>query len=221
MTRQEFEKEKEKLSKMTFKEKIVYIFSYYSTQIIILCVAAFLLFEAGGILYRYSQEDLLYCLFVDELHVTRQEAERLEADFRGYAGISGKKQVTTFDISLDFTDPDYAEASIIKLTGLQATGTIDVIVTTQNLLDRLQAENLYMDLSQALPEELLTQLSDRLYYAKNHDGQTVPMGISLKDSYLGKIMTLEEDSYLTVASMDNDPETVLNYIRYCFGLKLE
>lgn len=201
---------------MTLSEKLSYIFSYYSTQIIILCVVIFLLFQAGGALYRYTQDVLLYCLFADEININREEAEFLNADFREYAGISGKKQVTTFDISLDFSNDSYAEASRIRLSGLYETGTVDVIVTTQNMLNQLQEQNLFMDLSDALPEELLDTLSDRLYYARNFDGETIPMGISLEGSYLGQIMSLEENSYLTIINMDNFPNTVLDFVHYCF-----
>ncbi len=215
MTRQELKAEKEKLSRMTWGGKLEYIWSYYSTQILIGCLVLFLLFQGAGILYRNSQEDVLYCLFMDELDVTHQEAVNLEKDFRDYAGIKSKKQVTTFDISLDFTESSFAEASFIKLSGLQSTGTIDVIVTTKSLISRMREDNLYLDLSAVLPEDLFTRLSDRLY--ETEDG--IPLGISLKGSYLEEIMSLEEDSCLAVASMDNDPDTVLQYIRYCFGME--
>ena len=219
MNRQEFEKEREKLSHMTLSEKLSYIFTYYSTQIIILCVAVFLLFQAGGALYRYTQDVLLYCLFADEVSINRAEAELLNSDFREYAGISGKKQVTTFDISLDFSNDTYAEASLIRLSGLYETGTVDVIITTQDMLNQLQDQNLFMDLSDALPGELLKTLSSRLYYTRDIDGETVPMGISLEGSYLDRIMSLEENSYLTIVNMDNFPDTVLKFVCYCFEIK--
>lgn len=218
MTRQELEIERQKLSKMTSREKISYISSYYHTQIIIACVVLFLICQAFGILYRFTQEDLLYCMFVNERDMTGTQTDRLTADFRSYAGITGKKQVTTFDISLDLDDDSYAQASLIKLTSLHATGTMDTIVAPTDLIDQFNGQDFCLDLTDVLPGALSDALSDRMYYMTDDKGRQIPVAIRLEDSYLSQIVPLEKGSCLAVTTMENSPETVLAFIRYCFGM---
>lgn len=216
MTKQQFKEEKEKLSKMSLKEKAGYIFSYYSTQLIIAFVAIFLLIQVVLVLYRFSKDDMLYCLFVNEMKATSSQATALEEDFRSYAGMTRSKQATVFDISIDLEDDSYADASLIKLTSLHSTGTIDVLITTQEIVERYKDQNFYLDLSKVLPQEVFERLSDQIYYAQNAQGDSIPVAIRLDDSYLSQMVDLESDSYLTITSMEHFPDTVLDFVTYCF-----
>lgn len=215
MTRQELQKEREKLSQMNGKEKLGYLFSYYSTQMIIAGVVLFLLIQAGLTLYRLSQEDLLYCLLVNETQVSDRELENLEQSFRSYAGITSSRQTTTFDVAINLDDPSYSDASIIKLTSLHSTDTMDTMITTTEVLERYRDQELYLDLSLILPEELLSDLESRLYYAEDAQGNSIPIGITLENSHLAGMLTLQENSCLAVTSQSHSPETVVAFVLYC------
>lgn len=215
MTKEELQKEQKKLSKMNGKEKISYVFTYYSTQILIAAVILFLLVQAGLALYRMSRENVLYCLLVNQTQAGDRELAALEQDFRSYAGITSQKQTVTFDMAVSLDDPSYADASVIKLTSLHSTDTMDTMITTAEILERYRDQELYLDLSLLLPDELFAALEGRLYYAPDARGNSIPIGIALKDSYLAGQLTLVEDSFLAVTSTNHSPETVVAFIRYC------
>lgn len=215
MTKEELQKEQEKLSKMNGREKISYVFTYYSTQLMITAVVLFLLVQAGLALYRLSQENMLYCLLVNQTQAGDRELAALEQDFRTYAGLTSRKQTVTFDMAVSLDDPSYADASVIKLTSLHSTDTMDTMITTAKILERYRDQELFLDLSLILPDELFAALEGRLYYVPDARGNSVPIGIALKDSYLAEQLTLLEDSFLAVTSRSHSPETVVTFIRYC------
>lgn len=215
MTKEELQKEQEKLSKMNGREKISYVFTYYSTQLMITAVVLFLLVQAGLALYRLSQENMLYCLLVNQTQAGDRELAALEQDFRTYSGLTSRKQTVTFDMAVSLDDPSYADASVIKLTSLHSTDTMDTMITTAKILERYRDQELFLDLSLILPDELFAALEGRLYYVPDARGNSVPIGIALKDSYLAEQLTLLEDSFLAVTSRSHSPETVVTFIRYC------
>ena len=214
MTRKEFNQELDKLKKMNGKDRLWYIWAYYKIPILIFAAALFLLFQAAGAVRRSGQESMLYCVFLELPSVSEREAEALRKDFYEAMAFSGR-QTVTLDASLSLTDPACRDASAIILQSLIATDTADVVITTRELLDEYCAQDVFLNLQDVLPEELLGLLSEELVCAATASGQSIPAGIRLENSLLPSY-GLDEDAVLAVCSLENHPEVIADFLAFMF-----
>ena len=216
MTRKEYRDELKKLKKMNQKDKCWYIWEYYKIPVLIFAVVLFLLFQAGGALYRSGEDCMLYCVFLELPSATEQKTKQLQDDFYETMNFSDRETVT-FDTSLSLSDPAYRDASVIILQSLLGTGTADVVVTTPELLNDYCGQDAFLNLSKVLPAELFTDFSSDLIYAENSSGQSIPAGIRLKESILPSVYGVDEDAVLAVCTLENHPEVIIDFLYFIFS----
>ncbi len=63
-----------------------------------------------------------------------------------------------------------------------------------------------------LSKEQLSWLEEELYYHKNAEGQSVPVEIYLRNSILPSGYGLDEDSNLSVYTLENHPEVIRDFV---------
>ena len=216
MTREEFRQEKEKMKKMSGKDRVWYLWNYYRVPILIGLVVLFLLCEAAGAFWRSRQDCMLYCVFLDQTLTQEEAASRLKEDFYTHEDFSGR-QILTFDFSIHMTeDQAYGDASVIVFQSLLATQTVDIVILRQDTLEQFRDQNIFLDLEEVLPEELLNRLGGSICYAANSSGNSVPMGLYLKDSLLPSAYSLDPDSILCVCTLDNHPDVIADFVEFGF-----
>lgn len=213
MTRKEFREEKEKLKEMTPGDRCWYIWNYYKVPILIGLAALFVLYEAGGAFWRSRQDCMLYCAFINQSSAGEAQLTRLKDDFYEHENFSGL-QIVNFDASINFTDDLYSDASFIVFQSLISTDTVDIVITKQSIIEQYRGQNVFLNLQEALPPQLLAQLETELYYDAGSSGTSFPIGIYLKNSILPSEYGLDEDSILGVCTLNNHPEVIQDFISF-------
>lgn len=216
MTRDEWKKEKEKIKAMNTKDKFWYLGAYYKVPILIALAALFLLYQAAGAFSRSRQDCMLYCAFINQSYAGETNLDRLKESFYDHEGFSGR-QILTFDASINLTDELYSSASSILFQSLIGTGTVDVVIAKAEIFNLYHDQNVYLNLNEVLSKEQLSRLEKELYYQENAKGQSVPIGIYLRNSNLPSVYGLDEDSILGVCTLENHPEVIQNFIHFIFS----
>lgn len=216
--------ELEKLKQMSMSDRIWYIWEYYKIPIFAAILVIFLLYELGACIYRNLQDTMLYCVTVNETNLVSADFSVIQKEFESRNGIDQTwKKDTVFDCSLSVDDSNediyeqyYNTASNIKLISLLATDTVDVLITVPQMFSYYAGQNVFLDLSSFLSEELYDKLKqeDRLLTASDSDGNSLCLGISLDDSYLSEVLEIEENSSLSVCTDENHPDITEDFIRY-------
>lgn len=219
--------ELKKLKDMPAGDRLWYIWEYYKIPLLGCVLTVFLLYEAIACIYRNMQDTMLYCVTINETHVSSADLAAVQKEFEARNGIDQTwRQDTEFDISLsmegsgeDTSDFFYSSASTIKFESLVATHTIDVLITVPDMLAVYTNENLFLDLEEILPSELYSDLEARglIIRQKDSDGNEISAGISLDASPLSEKLKLAQGSSLSVCTMENHPDMIFDFILYALG----
>lgn len=216
MTREEWKMEQEKLKDMNLKDKCWYLGAYYKVPILIMLAVVFLLYQAAGAFLRSRQDCMLYCAFINQSYTGETNLDDLKETFYSYENFSGR-QTLTFDASIDLTDGLYSNASSILFQSLIGTSTVDIVITKAEIMELYHDQNVYLDLNDVLSKEHLSRLEKELYYHKNAEGQSVPLGIYLRNSILPSGYGLDEDSILSVCTLENHPDVIIDFLTFIFS----
>lgn len=154
MTRKEkMELEKQKLAGMSLKGKISYIWEYYKLAIfgILILIVAII---SGVRIYENSKyETIVYMGLVNS--VNPENLESAEAELLKNTGSGDKYEQVSIDTSF-FMKESLAKSDpnvVMKYQTYVATGTLDVLVCTEEIWKDLTNQDVFMDLSQLIPEE--------------------------------------------------------------------
>ncbi len=208
--------ELEKLKNMSLKDKCWYIGAYYKVPILIALAVIFLLYQAAGAFLRSRQDCMLYCAFINQSYAGEIKLDDLRENFYEHEGFSGR-QILTFDASINLTDNLYRNASSILFQSLLGTDTVDVVITKEEIMELYHDQNIFLDLNDVLSKEQLSWLEEELYYHKNAEGQSVPVGIYLRNSILPSGYGPDEDSILSICTLESHPEVIRDFVNFVFN----
>lgn len=167
--------EKQKLSEMTFKEKVIYYNNYYrlATIVVIAIIAA-----AAYLIYSIvtpKPETVLYAAVLNSA-IDEQTASTLQTDFGEKLGIDPKTQEilidTSFYLGNDSNVSEYSMATEQKLATFFYAGQIDVIIAPESVFANYAHLGSFVKLSDELPTELCTALADSFYNSDTEDDKT-------------------------------------------------
>ena len=175
--------EAEKLSRMTFRKKIEYIFAYYKWAFVGILVLALFGWYVGDAVSTAQKEVVLEGFFTnDDYNVF--PADTVKKEYA--AGLALKKNQTlilddTLYISLEGDATEYTAASKGKVIAYMAARELDFVVTTRSVLDYYMDGGSVpmLDLNAVLPEDLLTKLSDCLIAGTDSDGSPAYVALDL------------------------------------------
>lgn len=170
--RREPQSEKEKLSAMTFSEKIEYFKQYYLKKtIVILIVAVFM----GCLLYTMlsPKPDRVLNVALVNYPLSTEKQTDLQTALEQYYQIDKEKQEIVIDTGFDLNNYDYASAE--KLTTYTFNGDIDIFIAPESWFLNYAFSNTLSPLTDLLPTDLYSELSDRLFTCKTRlDDEEVP-----------------------------------------------
>ncbi len=224
--------EKEKLSHMSFKEKIGYIWEYYKLHML---VGLFILFFLGAIgtgIYnstfdtrRYQQnfqvitEDFAHAMGYDG----KKDQIFVETMIGGFGDAAGPAADTDPTAALDpnnMSDPMGDYTTVMKMTALISARELDVVICDQEAFEYYgEKMGAFYDLSTLLPEDLAAQTKDRaVSLTLAETGQTVTAGIDITDTWFAEDVDLTmEPAYLCVVSNSQRTDAALDLIRYIYS----
>lgn len=172
--RDELQKEKKKLSRLSFGEKLQYIFDYYKFWILGVVVLVGLVWSVGStILHNKPTGFYAMLLNAGGTDLSGQADEAAGAAFAEAAGLDDTKQKILVDTSATFNPNDQSQFSMAqnaKIAALYQSHEIDVMVADPGVFTYYALNGSFVDLRDVLDDETLAgyEASGQVYYIDQH-----------------------------------------------------
>ena len=217
-------REKEKLDKLTTRQKIRYIWDYYWLWILgIVCF-----FSIGGyMIYRacFAVKDYwFFCVFANTME-DGGNGSGLWKDFVAYSGYDTSQKKVEMNASMYFdpsipggTNNSYYQGFV----ALVESGELDCVVMNTEGLQGVGSSGRLLDLTDESCQEIYAKYKDRLVYCEPYDEEyekdLVPVGIDISDSLLiTKYHLYEGDCALGISAYTSRPEGVETFLEFLFS----
>ncbi len=172
--RDELQKEKKKLSRLSFGEKLQYIFDYYKFWILGVVVLVGLVWSVGStILHNKPTGFYAMLLNAGGTDLSGQADEAAGAAFAEAAGLDDEKQKILVDTSATFNPNDQSQFSMAqnaKIAALYQSHEIDVMVADPGVFTYYALNGSFVDLRDVLDDETLAgyEAAGQVYYVDQH-----------------------------------------------------
>ena len=218
----ESRQEKEKLKKMTWSDRIWYIWEYYKLHMLGLAGVILVFYIIGTIFYNKSFTSQLSYVVVNDPQRAVADYEPLNQDFKEHMGY-GEKDTINADGSMSMqqgggfaSEMDYA--NMAKLSAQVASKELDMMIADQSNIDHYASLDGFLDLEQALPADLLQELQDSVYYAKDESGNEFACAINLSDSRFPEETGNGLDPcYMGIINNTEHIDTIIAWIRFVWN----
>jgi len=219
--------EKQKLSEMSFKEKVDYFKDYYLKACIIgiCCVGVFGLFLYQTLSPRPKQI-LNIAVINDYYQESQDKLDTFLDNLDKHYNVNKEKQKITYDYSYFITGDGNGDSanSIQKLYTHVAAKELDVVIADEAIFKHQMQLGYFINLKNFLPDDLYEELSslymkDKLTaeYSNNNVADTTeqPYGIYLDSSEVFKSSgTILGKPVLGIITSTPNKENAIEFIRY-------
>lgn len=212
--------EKQKLKDMTTKEKFQYFNDYYRNKTIIAGIA---IVTTVSILYTVltpKPETVLYAAIVND-SLEEEAVEQLTSEFATFVDIDLKSKEIVIDSSYYISEDsaNISMASEQKLTTYLYAKDVDVIITDEAQFAKYADQGYFDNLSDHLPTDLYSDLSDSFYLANEVEGNSInAYGIYLdKSKVYQETGSIIEKPVIGIVANSKNKEYGVEFIRYLFG----
>lgn len=168
------ELERKKLATMTLGQKIGYLWEYYKIWLLILAVVIMFI-SMFVTMYQNSQKINLMGLAVAN-STTLSDTSGVTEDLIEMLGTGDEHETVTVDTSYYFnedianTDPNI----IMKFSTMVAAQSIDVLISSEHVMDYYKDQEMFLMPSEYLSEEQIAALGDRVSeYGVRIDGSSL------------------------------------------------
>lgn len=175
-----------KLSKLSWKQRIVYIWDYYKPLFVAL-IGIIAAISLGVTIYHNKQLNHLLNIYFVNCNSIELNSDDFTDGFAEALGGIGEKDVIMLDITMAFTgdNSQYEMANQMKMMALSSAAEMDVILVDEEKYLELEPQGFFADLSQILSEEQMEEWTDLLVTGTTLEDGTVPVtAIDLTDSPL-------------------------------------
>lgn len=172
--RDELQKEKKKLSRLSFGGKLQYIFDYYKFWILGVVVLIGLVWSVGStILHNKPTGFYAMLLNAGGTDLSGQADEAAGAAFAEAAGLDAEKQKIIVDTSATFNPNDQSQFSMAqnaKIAALYQSHDIDAMVADPGVFTYYALNGSFVDLRDVLDDETLAayEAAGQVYYIDQH-----------------------------------------------------
>lgn len=172
--RDELQKEKKKLSRLSFGGKLQYIFDYYKFWILGVVVLVGLAWSVGStILHNKPTGFYAMLLNAGGQDLSGQADEAAGEAFAEAAGLDAGKQKIIVDTSATFNPNDQSQFSMAqnaKIAALYQSHDIDVMVADPGVFTYYALNGSFVDLRDVLDDETLAayEAAGQVYYIDQH-----------------------------------------------------
>lgn len=216
---QESRQEAKKLKEMSWSDRFWYLWEYYKWHMVIGCMVVFFIFAIVSSIYNMTVKTKLYCVVINNPNVYEENLRALSENFASYMQFGKKEKVIAESLHLptDGTFDEVVMATQGKLSALIASESLDIMISDEPVFQKYAEMTGYQNLETVLPEDLMDLLQDRLIYAKDASGQTLPYAIDVTGNWLMKEMGVSTDpAYLSVIVNAHNTDTIVELLRYMF-----
>lgn len=176
--------ELQKLSKLTWKQRFVYVWDYYK-PLFAAIIGILALISLGVTIYQNKQLNHLLHIYFMNCNSMEVNSEEITDEFVESIGGIGAKDIISIDTTMAFIgdDSQYEMANQMKLMAMSAAAEMDLIVVDEEKYLELEAQGFFGDLTEVLSEEQMEKWSDLLVEGTALEDGTIPVtGIDLTDS---------------------------------------
>lgn len=224
-----FKDEGAKLKKMTFNEKVRYIWEYYKIHIFLTALTIFLLISFGQIIYRNIKYDsVFHCAMVNNMLSIDQEEYIIE-EFGNYLNIDKEHETLTFDSGYMFLweNSSYSDTSYtsrMKVASALAAQVIDIFVADETYIISAALETQLYDLKEVLPEDIYAAVEDKLFYTAGDDGIERAYAVDLSSSPYTYIndsengILYQEPPYYAIVINTEHLDTSIEFLKFILEL---
>lgn len=216
----EAREEQAKLKKMSFRDKLWYIWEYYKIHMLIGCVILFFLYALGTIFYQKSFTTQLFFIVMNDRSGSEADYEGLANEFKTRMGYGKKDKVevdSSLYISFEESTSQLDYASLAKVTAIVASKDLDVLISDSPAVEHYASNGAFLNLEEVLPADLWDMVKDDVYIAKDENGNSFPAAISLDDSYFHeKTGTQMEEAYFSLINNSTRTDTAFEFLRYLY-----
>lgn len=199
--RENLEKEKKKLERLSFGEKLQYIFDYYKFWF--LGIAAFLwLVWAVGSTMLHNKPTGFYAMLLNAggSDLSGEADQKASADFAAAAGLDDGQKKIIVDTSATFNPNDQSQFSMAqnaKIGALYQSHDLDVMVADPGVFTYYALNGSFVDLRDVLDDATLSdyEAAGKLYYIDQHVQELLDQTDygDLEDVSLGADETIAND----------------------------
>lgn len=167
--KKELKKEKKKLARMSFGQKIEYIFDYYKFPIIGVVVAVALIVSVVNT-WLNNKPLAFYAMFLNGVGTgTVTASEEMEQQFADYAGIDDGATNVVIDTTASFNpnvNSQFSMAENAKIAALFASHDLDAMIIDPGVFTYYALSKAFADLRTVLPEEEFREYESqgKIYY---------------------------------------------------------
>ncbi|MDD6662010.1 MAG: hypothetical protein PUE72_09895 [Lachnospiraceae bacterium] len=244
--RETIREEWKKLSKLSWGERIVYIWDYYK-PLMVAIAGVILAISIGVSIYHNMQINTLLNAYFINCNALDADGDAIASDFAAYLGGIGEKDEIHVDTMTTLDDEDmsnYGTANQMKMTAYIAAGDVDVLLLNQSAYDKYDGSGAFADLTTILTKEQLADWSDLLVYGEvekqteseadttssdtaetisaqeNTSGGTeVPVALKMQDALVIKEFNAyyDEPVYAVILGNSKHTDTAVEFLDYLLG----
>lgn len=217
--KEEAKREKKKLSSMSGKDRIWYIWEYYKIHIIGTILAIGVIISIGTTIHQNNYNTAFYCLILNSRSAD-SSTEYIEQGFAEYLGLGEDDRVivdASLSVSFDDNTNEFGYASLAKISALMASKELDAMIADPASIDHFGSMGGFMNLKEVLPEDLYQLIEDDLYYVEDEEGNTIACAVSLESTPFQSSTGMMVDSPL-MGFLNNSTHIDSNiaFLRYLF-----
>lgn len=213
-----YEKEQDILRNLTLKQKISYIFTYYTSWFVGFLIIALFIGFIGDALVQSQKEIVLQGYFTNDDY-NYFPGSQMEKEYADILDLTSGQRVV-FDDSLYFdlegNADEYTAASNGKVIATMAVNQLDFMVTTLPVLEHFHGELPMKDLTRFLPADILSVVEDSMVLGLDENGEEAYVAINMAQSRYLRDISSEEDFYLFIPYNIPNEDVLLDYLRYIF-----
>lgn len=197
----EIREQNRKMKDMTLKGKLSHLWTYYKFHAAMIIVAVIIIAYLAHHFATY-RETRLYAILVNAYVPEDTGTAALTEEFEEYSGIDRDKYQVYFDTSFNLSDKASYETGSTneKLATLLYAKTPDVLIANTSVFEYYAQREYFADLEQLLPEEVLDEYKDYLYYT---DAATF-----IDETDINNLDSTDEAELFTINRND---DTVINH----------
>jgi hypothetical protein len=213
--------EKEKLSDMSFRNKLSYLWEYYKIHAIVtvavIALSSYLIYTVA----TPNIEPQFYAVIINN-SVEDAVIANYQADFANYLQLDPKTESVELNATFYFnTNSEYSMNMKQALTTYVSAQQVDVIIAPESEFASYAYYGYVDKLTDQLPTDVYSSLTDHFYISDlEEDPEKNVYGIYLSDTKLYAKNTNKDDPYiLGIVANSKHKDNAVEFIRYLFNDK--
>lgn len=195
--------EKEKIKGLSFKERLVYLWTYYKIVLVIALAAVLVIGMVATMVHNAREINLLSVVVADGDPLNDKAQETLQKDFLKLLGSGSKREKVS--VSLTSTAQDGSGSEVKAMIDISGIAENDVVICNQQTYEKYAKEGAFKDWKAVLGDKYDS------YAAYFKDGA---LDISASPKWQELKMTLYQPAYLCVLTNSKNMKRMPQVLDY-------